>query len=148
MIVRGIKPEDFEEVIALGKILHESSERKHLQFDEDGCRKALAKCLVVPKIAAFVAEREGRIVGLVVAAENRWAHIKGRYVNDLVFFSAYPGAGGMLLDRLVEWGRERGVDEAICAVSFGGKSAESSKAFFVRRGFTYRGGMFAMNLRT
>lgn len=147
MIVREARPGDVEPILALGRALHEASPRAHLTFDDDGAREALAKCGNSPRHSAFVAEHQGKVVGLLVASEHRWPHIKGRFVTDVVFFSDRAGAGRRLIDRLVEWGKSRGADEVVCAVSFGGKSAEGAKAVFTRAGFEHRGGMFAMNLK-
>lgn len=147
MKIRRVKPLDLEPVIALGKVIHTKGERAHLAFDDEGAKRLIAECATRETCCAFVAEVCGEIVGVLLGCEQRWPYLKGRFASDLVLMATYPGAGKKLLAELVKWGLERGVDEVLCSVSYGKKSARGTEGLYTRAGFQFRGGMFAMNVR-
>lgn len=137
--------EDTGEALAFGKAMHEKSDMRHLPFDEASAKVTGAQCIVSSAMCAFVAERGGKIVGVLLGLEQPFCHLKARYATDLVF-AAQGGAGRKLLDRFLVWAlEERNVDQVLMGVTFGGKSAKGCERFYMRRGFRHVGGLFVMD---
>lgn len=65
-----------------------------------------------PSIDLFVAEAEGRIVGMLTLAVYETLTARRGWVEDVVVDDAYRrrGAGRALVDRAIERARERGID--------------------------------------
>jgi hypothetical protein len=145
MIVRDATFDDADEAVELGAKIHAESESKHLAFDPSGAKVIGAQCIVNRSMCAFVAEHEGRIVGVLLGAERSFGYLHARYATDLLFL-AKGGAGKLLMTRFKTWAfDERGVDQIIMGVSFGGRSARGSEVIYKRQGFTHAGGIFLMN---
>jgi L-amino acid N-acyltransferase YncA len=134
---------DIPEMLAMGKAAHAQSESAYLPFDEAGAKILGAQCMTSKTLCAFVAEHDGKIVGLVLGQEQEFPYLKAKFATDVAFYAQHPGAGRRLLRRFIEWARlERKVDQVVLCVSFGGKDSTS---FFNRHGFRKTGGMFVMD---
>jgi len=133
-------------MIELGRRGHTRSENAHLEFNEAGANIMGVQCLSLPTRCAFVVEVDHRIVGLLIGVEQGFGYLNARYATDVVLYADFPGAGRALLRRFIAWAfDERGVDQVMMGVSFGGKSARSTGAFYRRCGFRHTGGMFVID---
>lgn len=94
----------------------------------------------------IVAEFHGELVAVIAGAIQRWPYLKAKFATDFLFFSARPGAGRAVLRAFIAWARERGADEVLITVGFGGKSATKDR-LYEREGFARMGSRFNLNLR-
>lgn len=87
-------------------------------------RRHIAALLADPDIALFVAERRGRVIGVIdvrmqyspdnpILVPRRFAMVDTLVVRK---HSRRHGAGRALMARAHEWARERGVDEVVLTV--------------------------------
>lgn len=145
MIVREATFDDADEAVELGARIHAQGESRHLTFDPSGAKVIGAQCIHNSSMCAFVAEHEGRIVGVLLGAERSFGYLHARYATDILFL-AEGGAGKLLIQRFKAWAfDERGADQIIMGVSFGGRSARGSEVIYTRQGFTHAGGIYLMN---
>jgi GNAT superfamily N-acetyltransferase len=90
----------------------------------------------------FVAEAEGRIVGMLGVNErfSTWAAATYGYVEDFCVTDAWRGRriGTLLLDHLASWGRERGWARIDLDVS---AYLTDSVRFYARRGYEDTGSL-------
>jgi GNAT superfamily N-acetyltransferase len=108
-------------------------------------RQATRALLQDPQSGAlFVAESEGRLVGLITASWQQAIHVPGRYglIQDLLVQSSWRSRaiGGGLLAALFERARELGIgrlEVGLPKESFAGLQA--TEAFYRRNGFTALG---------
>jgi GNAT superfamily N-acetyltransferase len=101
---------------------------------------AIATVLRAPNAWYFVAEVEGRIVGMVQVNErfSTWDAASYGYVEDFCVTAAWRGRqlGTLLLDHLAAWGRARGWARIDLDVS---ASLTDSVRFYARRGYADTG---------
>jgi GNAT superfamily N-acetyltransferase len=92
-----------------------------------------------PAIHAFIADRNGKPVGLAIVFLNfsTWRGSPGVYVQD-IFVSASArgtGLGKRLLQAVAAWGQERGADHLRLSVEPGNATA---RAFYANAGLRLR----------
>lgn len=96
----------------------------------------IATVLRAPTAWYFVAEVEGRIVGMLQANErfSTWDDASYGYIEDFCVAEAWRGRriGTLLLDHLATWGRGRGWTRLDLDVS---ASLTDSVRFYARRGY-------------
>ena len=143
MQIRKATFADIPEMIDLGKRGHSLSENRHLEFDEPGAKLFGAQCMSSNGLCAFVAEDEGRIIGLLLGQEQQWPYLKAKLATDCVFFAERCDAFRALMHAFEAWAfDERKVDQIVMGVTFGGNS---SAPLYKRMGFAQTGGTFIKN---
>jgi len=102
----------------------------------------IATVLRTPNAWYFIAEVEGRIVGMLQANErfSTWDAAPYGYIEDFCVTEAWRGQqiGTLLLDHLAAWGRGRGWARIDLDVS---ASLTDSVRFYVRRGYEDTGSL-------
>ena len=97
---------------------------------------AIAAVLRAPSAWYFVAEAEGRIVGMLQVNErfSTWDAAPYGYIEDFCVTAAWRGrrVGTLLLDHLAAWGHGRGWSRLDLDVS---ASLRDSVRFYARRGY-------------
>ncbi len=103
----------------------------------------IATVLRAPTARYFVAEVEGRIVGMLQVNErfSTWDAAPYGYIEDFCVTAAWRGRqiGTLLLDHLAAWARERGWTRLDLDVS---ASLTDSVRFYARRGYEDTGSLF------
>jgi GNAT superfamily N-acetyltransferase len=99
--------------------------------------------------AAFVAESEGHVVGLVGTRIGRYFEKNGDYAQILILVVSTTahntGAGSALVAAAEEWAREQ---KAIDIIVNSGRQREDAHRFYQRRGFEWTGLRFKKPLAT
>lgn len=67
MTVRDFTHTDIDRLIELGRLAHEESEYRVMTFDENKCRSLCEMIIATPSFIGIVAEKDGQIVGCLVA---------------------------------------------------------------------------------
>lgn len=134
---------EVEAVVELGRRGHAASEHSRYEFDEMRAKLFVANCAVNKASCAFIAEHEGKIVGMLLGKSEEYPYCKMTYATDLAIYSEAPGAGRKLIERFEQWAfQERKVSQLILAVSHGGKSTNGVSALYKRLGYEHVGGLF------
>lgn len=137
---------DVDALIAMGKAGHAQSELAAYPFDETGAKYVLAVSMADPMRCAFVAERDGAIVGVLVGMEEQFAYLRARYATDVLTFAQAPGAGAALMRRFIEWAfKERRVDRVLLADTFGGRAPARAAKWYARLGARPLGGTYVID---
>ena len=143
MIVRSAFAKDVPTIVALGGRMHAASERKDVEYDTLRVATFVMQSVVSDDAFSCVAEHEGMIVGFMVGALQDWPFLDWVVATDLVTISERAGAGSMLLSAFEKWAAERGANEVLIGVSYGGRDAAP---LFERKGFKHVGGMFSKRI--
>jgi len=145
MVIRRAAPGDASALGRLGAALM----RTHYAFDarrflapEEGVEAGYAGFLQAQakddESLVLVAEQDGTVVGYVYAAIEplSWKDLRDEcgYVHDLLVTEAARGAGvgEALLNRAIEWLRERGMPRVVLGTA---ARNETARRLFERRGF-------------
>lgn len=108
-----IRPASNEDVRAMTRLLQELfAVETEFEFDEEKQRCGLEMLLDSPTAEIWVADRRGRVVGMVtvqLVASTAEGAFSG-WVEDLVVSSAYRrrGLGKALLNSAVNWAKDQG----------------------------------------
>ena len=106
--------------------------------DERGYAQFLESQLDDEDSVVYLAERDARIVGYVYAAVEplSWKDLRDEagYIHDLLVADEARrlGVGEALLDRAIEWLRERGMPRVLLGTA---AQNETAQRLFERRGF-------------
>lgn len=136
-------------MVELGQRGHAKSSLAQYKFDPDGARLVGAACIASKDRCAFVAEANGKIVGVLLGCEQNYEYVKAKLATDLVYFAELPGAGAKLMRRFIDWAlEERRVQQVLLSETFGGRAPEKSHAFYRRLGASHVGGMYVIHRRS
>lgn len=145
-VIRSALMDDIEAICELGKRGHDKSEFAALAYDEGSVKLLIANCIVRKTLCAYIAESDGKIVGVILGQEDKHPFVKMQFATDIALYSESPGAGRKLLERFKVWAlEERKVDRLMMAVSSGEKSIKSTAAMYTRLGFKHIGCFFTMD---
>lgn len=137
--IRESQDADRQAIVALADRLQEGVAAWR---DPDGVRDAVRGWVVDslndlsdPDSAAFVAERDGSVVGFVCVSERK--HFTGEvdtYIGELVVSREAEGTGigRALVDAALAWGRDRGRRRVVVDT---GAANISARAFYAALGF-------------
>lgn len=113
----------------------------------DEMRDRLDALLAGGDVVAFVAEHEGRVLGLAGASLSRYFEKSGRYARLLVLVVADSGRrlgiGGMLIGRVEQWAKESGAREIF--VNSGSHRVQAHR-FYEGKGFRPTGLRFVKQI--
>ncbi len=123
MLVRRFEPQDLEECILLGAMMHEESVFRDQPFSRDRLAFLAHLCVTNQDYACFVAERNGQVVGLMVGLKGQHFFSDSKYAADLALYVAPHHRGSTAAIRLViefsKWAEASGCDEIRCGVTTG-----------------------------
>lgn len=150
MIVRPAEPYDIEACIELGRALHQESPRyRDFPYNEDALYKLGELCLTNPDYAAFVAERDGEVVGVVSGALSTYFFCNLKFAADFTFYVKPECRGTSAAFRLLSafslWAKIMGCHE----VRFGVTTAikpELADRLYTKMGFVREGVIYLKNI--
>lgn len=143
-----IRPAEPRDIASLGR-LGAALMRLHYAFDEhrfiapgggdeEGYAGFLGSQIDADDVLVLVAERQGEVVGYAYAGIEplSWKELRDEcgFVHDLLVTDAArrSGAGEALMDRAINWLRERGMPRVVLWTS---PQNDNARRLFERRGF-------------
>lgn len=137
MIVRLALQTDIEAIIELARGNCALS-TPHLTFSADKVRETCQSYLTTAHPTMFVAEKDGIVIGLLVATLNEYRHAEGLYTTQEVIYVDEAHRGGraatLLMKQLIAWSEEIGAIE-ITGGNDNGFQSERTAAFLEHFGF-------------
>lgn len=149
--IRFASKNDIPELVKLGKEIYLESQQKDLGFDEARLRNQIEACLrpESKNYCLFVAEREGRIIGVF------WGHIdqhffsKALVATEYMFYVKPDFRGTSVALRLMHayktWAENRNAQEIMICMTIG-VEPEKFDRFIKKLGFQYVGGNYSMRV--
>lgn len=132
---------DLDEIVAMGRALHEESPRyRGMQFDPDKVRHLAGELMTLAGLSVvFMVESDGEVQGMAaVVATQRWFG-PDRYITDLAVYVKPQhrgnGAFPLLVHAIQSWAREQGVADLDLGVSTDIDAGRTVRAY-ERMGFT------------
>lgn len=131
---------DLDDIVAMGRALHEESPRyRGMQFDAEKVRVLALNLMQSDGAAVFVAQAGDEVIGMTaLVAADRWFGTD-RYVTDLTMYLKPEHRGNGAFARLVQamegWAREQGAQEIDIGVSTDIGTERTVRAY-ERMGFT------------
>lgn len=123
MLVRRFEPQDLEECILLGAMMHEESVFRDQPFSRDRLAFLAHLCVTNQDYACFVAERNGQVIGLMVGLKGQHFFSDSKYAADLALYVEPRHRGSTAAIRLViefsKWAEASGCNEIRCGVTTG-----------------------------
>lgn len=136
MRTRLAKYSDLKAVVAYLKKMHETTDWEFVPFDEKLVRQNVVAMIRTQDIMdVIIAERKGRICGVVLVTLDTFFWAKKRYASSVHFVA--DGGGPALLGMYKRWADERDCSYIIEAVATHDAKAER---FFLASGFKRKGG--------
>lgn len=142
--VRLVETTDSDQIVALGRLyIDEVADLlPHVEFNEQKIRQTVTDSVSSAHPTIFVAERDGRIVGMMVASIQTFYFMSGHFVQADIFY-VHPDCRGtraaaLLLAELQTW-----ADEIGAKVTIGGNAnklnTDRTTRLFERFGFQQAG---------
>lgn len=140
--VRKATPADLQQMVELGYRLCDKTPYAHIERDRPSIVKTFCVSMSSQFGCAFVAERAGKLTGILVGVAQQLWWSRTRYATDLCFYSEHAGDGYQLLKRFVAWAwKTPGVIEITMGQS-SGIDTKRSAALYRRAGLTLVGGIY------
>lgn len=134
MKLRHPNPGDHDQLVALGRALHQESWYRDFDFDPAKMIELVELATASPTMLPLVLETAGgRIAGFFLAAETTHFFGKDRYACDVAIYIAPEHRGGPGFLRMMKayeaWCRIRGVKEINIGVSSGIAQGPTQKLY-------------------
>lgn len=148
--VRAATLDDMAAILEMGRALHDESPRyAHLSFNEEKVFNLAHQVLTGPRGGAFVAEKDGRIVGMVAGYVIEHWFSDDVIASDYTFY-VWPahrgGRAALLLWREFEaWAKAHGAVDCVPGITTG-INMESTARFFEHLGYARAGYTFFKRL--
>lgn len=141
---------DVDAILGLCRLAHAESRYAKLPFGMVRMRLMGLKMLKEPKTSGLImAERDGELLGCLIATANRFLFADAVYASAALFFvkpeARASRAAILLLKGFAEWARARGAVEASIHVTSGLRVEEVSR-FLARKGFQASGANYHLEL--
>lgn len=95
--------EDLSEILRLAREMHSETSFRDLSFDEDRARSEIFSCINDPQNFVCVAEKEGRLVGVIGVYLASPFFSNDRVVYDHLWFVSKEVRGSMVGPRLLRF---------------------------------------------
>lgn len=138
---------DLDAMLELGTRAHVASRYSGIKIDELAAKTNVLAMVHNRAQCAFLAFRNGRLVGMLLGISIPWFFSRQPYATDLMTYAEHAGAGRALIKRFVQWAfDERKVPGIELSTSFGGTEEQRARTERVYRsmGFEPVGSYFAM----
>jgi len=149
MLVRPFEARDLDACIEIGAMMHEESVYRIHPFSRERLTFLAHLCLTDPNYICLVAEKDDRLVGLMVglAAHNFFADT--RYAADLALYVVPKHRGSTAAVRLViefqKWARDANCNEIRCGITTGINDEVGAK-IYRRFGFEFGGSLYVKQI--
>tara|TARA_B100000902_G_C27151245_1_gene833853 strand:- start:309 stop:809 length:501 start_codon:yes stop_codon:yes gene_type:complete len=126
------RPGCLESLIDLGSYVHRKSAYKHLKFDRETLREEINKAIMDDNSLVIVVERDGRLVGgLLAYLETPYFSKELQSSDQIVFIDPQYGNtldGPRLISRYVKWAKSKNASHIYFCHSFGWADRDSQEA--------------------
>lgn len=150
MIVRAATMQDFDALIALGRLMHAESRNAFPAIEPERFRSHLALAEARPELVLIAAtEVDASVIGMVTAVAGDYVFSRERRaVGDLLF--SHPrhrrlGVALALLAHFEDWAQRAGARQALLG-SMTGLDAQRFGRLLARRGYAPQGTVYAKEL--
>lgn len=145
MKVRAFTWDDYADCLELGRQMHAESDFSVHPFSEDKIAKLAGLCIENPDFAAFVAEKDGEIVGMMAGFKTDHYFSDVTYGSDLLLYIPPPHRGSSAALRLMSafagWAASVGCKELRVGAATG-INPEVADRFFKGLGFQPAGVLY------
>jgi hypothetical protein len=138
---------DLQAIIEMGYRLCDRTPQAHVKRDRPAIAQTLTSCMNSAFGCCFVAERSGRLTGVIVGLAQQYWFSRQRQVVDLMFTAERPGDGLALMRRFIAWGWSVSGVVEVAASQSSGIEIERTAKLYEHLGFTRVGGVFSMTQR-
>lgn len=141
---------DVDAILGLCRLAHAESRYARLPFGMVRMRALGLNMLKSPKTSGLImAERDGELLGCLIATANRFLFADAVYASAALFFvkpeARASRAAVLLLNGFAQWANARGAVEAGIHVTSGLRVEEVSR-FLTRKGFQASGENFYLEI--
>ena len=145
-MIRPFTLDDLPTMVELGKIMHEESVYRDLDFNEDKIKDLALTYLANPERCwSAVAEVNGRIIGMYAGYITEYYFGKDLIAQDLLLFVDPTKRGGLAAVKLItafeDWAFAKGVKE-VCPASSTMVAPERTAMLYNLLGYTNVGSLF------
>lgn len=144
MIVRRGKLSDISAILAVAARILPTTNYAPLGFNSVIARRNVQRFMVTADSRVWVVEDKGEIVGFLMAELGGMPHVARLSATDFAFLA--ERGGDLLLDAFIDWCKLCKVARIDMGISAGPEREAAIKRAMARRGFTYSGPMFHLNL--
>lgn len=115
--IRPMTARDIEPMIAMGKTMWKEGAYSYLTFSEEKCRKLGNFMLANPdKMAGWVADDDGKIIGMMLVVLNKFYFCDDVICNDLLLFVDPKHRKKLLvpiklIQKATQWAKDNGAKE-------------------------------------
>lgn len=137
-MIRPATINDLDAMMELSHQAHMASPYKDVPSDQDYVRRMTLLAIVMPNFCAFVADEEGKIIGLMVGCvkPNAFGMMTA---SDVIVYASKPGPGTRLFSRFLRWAKTMPVELTAVTSSFGNEKFDH---YLNNMGMQKIGGLF------
>lgn len=138
MNIRLFRESDLDQCLELGRIMHEESSFRVHPFVPERVAALATVCMTDSRFVAFVAERDGRIMGMFVGLIGDHYFSDATYATDMLLYVHPQDRGSTAAIRLMSTFEKWAVDKGCCEIRVGaatGIDPQKTDRFF--RGIGY-----------
>jgi len=137
--IRKISRPDFESLLVLGRLMHEESSYRHLEYNKEKLWQLGEKTIFEPRsYFGVVAEKDAEIVGMFLGYITPFFFSSQKIAGDLVLFVTPKERGSSVALRLIReyeaWAIANGAKQIMLGVTTG-VNEERTKELFLRLGY-------------
>lgn len=131
--VRVVEPQDYEQILALCRKMHEDSRYNDFDFDISKITHYFRNALIGDPINAWVALDGDKVVGFLCAHAVEHVFCKSKIAQDIGFYIRPDARDSLTALRMVraflKWAEEQGVREVLMATTVGHEPKKVAQLF-------------------
>jgi len=121
MIYRECRLEDKEQILVLGRAMHNESAFAYLNWSDDKASKLLSSYVNNNNCCCFVSEKDGALTGMIAGRVSEYFFGNDLILNEIVWFVDHENRGTItsvrLLKMFIDFGKKFNVAEVCIGVS-------------------------------
>ena len=146
---RRARPDDLDQLMHLAREMHAETSFSSLSFNASKAATEVMDCILNPNMFVCVAEKDGRILGLVAAFLSQPYFSDDTVVYDHIWYVSKDGRNGLagprLLNHVAEWARLAGAKAVF--VTLGSDVSKDRVGKLVERlGYRHLGGYYRKDI--
>lgn len=146
-MIRPAEERDVEELVSLGRLLHDLSSYREFGYSDEKVAKLLSQLIASPDGCVFVSEQRGEIVGGFAGGITEQWFSTDVVAFDLSLFLHPQKRSGFTAIRLVRafiaWAKSKGAREIQLGITTG-MNEDGTSELYRSLGFEHRGTLFRM----
>jgi len=150
MVIRPPGSADVDAIVDMGERMHRESVYAFLPYNREKVQRLFRAFVDHPETwGGFVAEDDGKIVGMIGGYLTDYFFCDEKLASDMILFLDQPYRGGLTSGRLIrafeQWAIERGARELCLGISTG-INIDSIGRFYEHMGMTRVGAVYKRRL--